>query len=122
LSVTISAYATTLSTVGTRRVSSPRNATPADRVELAGLLDLVLEGDDVDRPRRGLEVADRLEHDLVAVVVEVLDLDRVEMSQHLVAQDDPAEDAGFSLHVVRQHATVAAHRLHSIRLCRGRSV
>ena len=60
-----------------RELAEERDA--ADRVELAGLLDLVLERDDVDRPRGRLEVADRLEHDLVPVIVEVVDLERVEL-------------------------------------------
>ena len=60
--------------------------------------------------RRGLEVADRLEHDLVLVVVEVLDLERLELDQHVVAQDHAAEDRRLGIEVVRQHSAVARHR------------
>ena len=90
-----------------RELAEERDA--ADRLELADLLDLVLERDDVDRLGRGLEVADRLEHDLVLVVVEVADLERLELQQHLVAQDDAAEDRRLGVEVVRQDSTVAAH-------------
>ena len=91
-----------------RELAEERDA--ADRLELALLLDLVLERDDVDRLGGGLEVADRLEHHLVLVVVEVLDLERLELQQHLVAQDDAAEDRRLGVEVVRKDATVASHK------------
>jgi hypothetical protein len=46
----------------------------------------------------------------VAVVVEVLDLERVELAQHLVAQQHATEDRGLGVDIVRQHSPVARHR------------
>src|SRR5262249_40313694 len=40
----------------------------------------------------------------------VLDLQRLDVREHIVAQDDAAEDRGLGVEVVRQHPTVARHR------------
>ena len=90
-----------------RELAEVRDA--ADRLELALLGDLVFERDDVDGLRRGFEVANRLEHHLVLVVIEVIDLERLELQQHVVAQDDAAEDRRLCVEVVRKDATVASH-------------
>ena len=50
------------------------------------------------------DFADRLEHDLVLVVVEVLDLQRVELGQDVVPEQHPAQDARLRIQVMGQDA------------------
>jgi hypothetical protein len=83
----------------------------ADRVELLLLLDLGLEGDDVDRPARGREGAHRAEHDAVLHVVEVVDLEVVELREHIVAKDDASQDRGL----LRQAARPVVEALDRLR-------
>jgi hypothetical protein len=88
----------------------------ADRVELAQALQLGLDRDRIDRLGLGLEVAHGHEHGLVLRAVEVLDLERVELRQHLVAQEHAAQDRGFGVEVMGEDPPG-----HGRRIYRGRS-
>ena len=79
----------------------------ADRLVAAGLLEVspagqfVDQGDRVDRLAEVVEVADRPVDDLMAVAVEVLDLEqRHDVVERLVVEQEAAEDAQLGLDIL----------------------
>jgi hypothetical protein len=74
----------------------------ADGLELAGALDLAFERDDIDGFAGRLQIPDRLEEDAVARVEEIVGFEVLDQREHLVAQQDAADDRALGAGVRRE--------------------
>ena len=99
------AYWRTLPTAGTEPARSSTAGAAADRVELAGLLEVLDERQRVDRLAERVEVEHRLVDEAVGLAVEVLGLEALvddQRGERGVRQQDGAEDRLLGLEVLRR--------------------
>ena len=93
----------------------------ADRLELIAPDQLLGDGDRVDRLAQVVEVADRPVEDLVAVAVEVLDVEQADdVVEDVVVEQDAAQHALLGLEVLRGQADGSTSPIRPARSGRGR--